>query len=72
MIPPVSCFECGRTLSDKYFKFKKLLEEKIKKAKEEGHTGTADNNEDICDALRIKRYCCRMHIISATYLIHLV
>lgn len=56
MAPPVLCFTCGKVLSDKYEELQKIIrEKKIKKG---------DHLDKEFEALGIKRYCCRMHLIS--------
>ena len=72
MIIPVKCFTCGKVLADKYRYFQsEVRKEKVgkstdvdkvvyltKEVKEKTPEG------EILDKLRLKRMCCRRHMLS--------
>ena len=78
MIIPIRCMTCGKILADKWFKYLELVKEKT------GVT-TDDNLLDIniknikktpegeaLDELKLKRYCCRRHMLTHVDLVDII
>lgn len=51
------CRECNTTVGHLYIPFMKLMEEKKIKG------GDMSDNRDICEKLKIAKYCCRMQLL---------
>ena len=74
MIIPIRCFECGKTLADKWRGYQRELRRmKGDKAEErlyfDGGKVVATPEKKVLDELRINQ-CCRTHFLTHVDLIH--
>ena len=69
MIIPIRCMTCGKILGDKWFKYLEL----VKENKDDTEDNILDINIDnveitaegkALDTLKLKRYCCRRHMLT--------
>ena len=79
MIIPIRCFTCGKVISDKWLKYKEIVEKydnergiydkeddsKIfNKAYIENENRVETSEKRALDELGLKRYCCRRHFLG--------
>ena len=80
MLIPIRCFTCGSVLGDKWIPYVTAVQEEKNKSKgelgsEPGSTYIDLQNPEksiegeILDQMKIKKYCCRRHMISNVQLI---
>ncbi|MAF89005.1 MAG: DNA-directed RNA polymerase subunit N [archaeon] len=56
MIIPVRCFTCGKAIAAEYEEYKKRVE-------------AGEKPQEVMDALKLSRYCCRRMLVSQVDLI---
>lgn len=54
MIDPVVCFTCGKVISHLIEEYREILRKNDKR-----------NNKEILDSLGLKRYCCRIKVLTS-------
>lgn len=73
MIIPVRCMNCGNVLADKWLFYKEKVKELSKSNSEpiymDGKTVPDTVERQVLDALGLKRYCCRKHMLTHVDLI---
>lgn len=75
MIIPIRCMTCGKVLADKWNKYQDLVKDLSKDRKGSNLLDVnADNIEKspeglALDRLKIKRYCCRKHMLTHVKLV---
>jgi DNA-directed RNA polymerase subunit N (RpoN/RPB10) len=73
MIIPVRCMNCGNVLADKWLFYQQKVKELSKSNSEpiymDGKTVPDTVERQVLDALGLKRYCCRKHMLTHVDLI---
>tara|TARA_Y100001970_G_C14253019_1_gene873176 strand:+ start:39 stop:272 length:234 start_codon:yes stop_codon:yes gene_type:complete len=77
MIIPVRCMTCGKVLGDKWVKYLELVE-KYKDNKDDNILDINVSNVKTTaegkalDELKLKRYCCRRHMLTHVDLVDII
>ncbi len=69
MIIPIRCMNCGNVLADKWLAYQKAIREKMGDKPHEpfymdGKTVPETIEAKVLDELKLKRYCCRKHMLT--------